>query len=120
MSTNKIVYWISTALLCLLMCFSAGMYFIKNGEVQAEFIHLGFPIWIIYPLAIAKILAVIAILTRASKTLLEWAYAGMFFDMLLAAGAHISIGDGGQTAAIIGAVLLLVSYVFKAKAFPSR
>lgn len=119
MNKNRIIYWVATGLLCALMLFSAGMYLFSHEEVSAEFTKLGFPVWIIYPLAIAKILGVIAIVSRLSRTLLEWAYAGFFFDVLLAAAAHLSVGDGEQYAAIVAAVLVLVSYGFRTRAYPS-
>ena len=55
MKTTKIIYWIATALLCLLMLASAGMYIFNHAEVAKIFISLGYPTYIIYPLAIAKI-----------------------------------------------------------------
>ena len=81
------------------------------------FRDLGFPIWLVYPLAIAKILGVIAILSKKSKLLKEWAYAGIFFDMVLAFTAHSMVEDGGQGAAALGLVALLVSRYFDWKIY---
>jgi len=117
MKTNKIVFWATTGLLSLMMLFSVYMYLFNTPEISTAFTNLGFPTWIIYPLAIAKILGVLAITTRMNDTLKEWAYAGFFFDFLLAAGAHLSVGDGEHWGAIIAAVLLLVSYFFGKRAF---
>ena len=78
--------------------------------VVATFTKLGFPAYIIYPLAMAKILGLIAIWTNKSKTLKEWAYAGFFFDFVLAASAHININDGEFGAAVFAMILLLLSY----------
>lgn len=108
---KKAVYWVSTGLLALLMTFSASMYFLNHDAIVEAFTGLGFPTWLIYPLATAKLLAVIAILSRRSAMLLEWAYAGMAFDVLLAAGAHLSVGDGQHVAAVVGIVLVATSYV---------
>jgi hypothetical protein len=68
-------------------------------------------------LAIAKIAGVITLLTRFHSTLKEWAYAGFFFNFLLAAGAHLSAGDGEAGAAFVALVLLLTSYFLEKKAF---
>ena len=65
----------------------------------------------------AKILGVIAILSKQSRLLKEWAYAGFFFDFLLAISAHLNAGDGEFPLAVIALVLLLVSYVFDRKVF---
>ncbi len=117
MSNNrdKIVYWASTGLITVLMLFSAGMYFINYEMVSEVFTSLGYPTYIIYPLAIAKILGLIAIWTKKSQVLKEWAYAGFFFDLVLAGLAHINADDGGFVPALVGLVLLLVSYFSEKK-----
>lgn len=117
MNLDKTIYWISTGLMCLLFLFSASMYFFKYSEVQVAFETLGFPIWIIYPLATAKVLGVIAVLSKQSKTLKEWAYAGFFFDTLLAAGAHYMAADGGTSLTIVAMVLILISYIYDGKLY---
>lgn len=113
---NRIIYLVSTGLLTALMLMSAGMYFFNNQMVSETFVKLGYPTYIIYPLAIAKILGLIAIWTKKSKTLKEWAYAGFFFDFVLAAGAHFMVNDGEFAPGLVAIVLLLVSYNFEDKA----
>ena len=110
---DKIIYWTSTGLLTALMLLSAGMYFVQHDMVSATFTKLGFPTYIIYPLAIAKILGLIALWTRKSEMLKEWAYAGFFFDFVLALSAHLNIGDGEFLPSIIALILLVVSYIFE-------
>jgi len=112
MKTQKIIYYIATGLLSALMLFSAGMYFLNNAEVNEAFISMGYPTYLIYPLAIAKILGVIAIWQNKNQILKEWAYAGFFFDLILAFSAHYMINDGQQGASIAGLVFLIVSYYF--------
>ncbi len=109
---DKMVYYVSTGLLSALMLMSAGMYLFNNAAVQEIFIKLGYPTYIIYPLAIAKILGLIAIWTRKSNMLKEWAYAGFFFDFLLAGSAHINAADGEYIPALLAMVLLFLSYFF--------
>jgi len=111
MKTTKIIYFVSTGLLTLLMLFSAGMYFFNHAEVAKIFGELGFPTYIIYPLAIAKLLGLAAIWSNYSRSLKEWAYAGFFYDFVLALAAHISIRDGDQGFAIVAIVLLAASYI---------
>lgn len=116
MNKNKIVYWGSTGLLCLMMTASASMYFLKYEQVSEVFVQLGFPTFIIYPLAVAKLLGVIAILSRKSIFLKNLAYAGFFYDFVLAAGAHLAVGDGQAGGAVVALVLLGLSYFFEDKA----
>ncbi len=110
MKKLKIVHWIFTGLISALMLMSASMYFVKNDEIQLAFTGFGFPTWLIYPLAIAKILGVLMLLTKFNKTLTEFAYAGILFNLLLAFGAHTAIGDGESMGAIIGLVLWIGSF----------
>ena len=112
---NRIIYLASTALLTLMMIGSAGMYIFNYEMVSEVFAKLGFPSYIIYPLAIAKILGLIAIWTKKSEMLKEWAYAGFFFDFILATFAHIMINDGEYAAALAALILLLVSYFWEKK-----
>lgn len=112
---DKIIYWIATGLLTALMLMSAGMYFFQNDMVSETFTKLGFPTYIIYPLAIAKILGLIAIWTKKSAMLKEWAYAGFFFNFLLALSAHINVGDGEYLPAAVAMLLLAVSYAYSKK-----
>lgn len=117
MNKNKIVYLVSTGLLSLLMLLSAGMYVFNYAEISDVFLTLGFPTFVIYPLAAAKVLGLIAIWTRKSEALKEWAYAGFFFDFTLAFFAHIVVQDGDQFGALVAMILLGISYFFGRKTF---
>lgn len=111
MKLLRIIYWIATILLSLLMLFAAYNYIFKHALVRDVFDKLGYPAYIIYPLAAAKVLGVIAILTKKSRTLKEWAYAGFFFNFILAASAHLNAGDGANVApALVSLGLLSISY----------
>ncbi len=114
---NQLIYRIVTGLFSALMVFSASMYFAQYESVSKTFLQLGFPTFVIYPLALAKILGLVAIWTRKSRMLAEWAYAGFVFDLLLAAGAHINAGDGDAMGALVGLVLVGVSYVYYRKLY---
>lgn len=113
MKRNKIIYWIATGLLCALMLFSASMYFLKTDEVKSIFEGFNYPSYIVIPLATAKLLGIVAIITRRSRMLLEWAYAGFFFDLVLAFTAHWNAEDGGHGGALMGLVFLTISYIFE-------
>ena len=119
MKTNKIIYWVSTGLLSALLLMSSGMYVFNNAEVSEMFKGFGYPVYIIYPLAVAKILAVGVLISQKQSKIKEWAYSALFFEFILAFFAHVMIGDGEQMAAIIALILLVVSYVFGRKVFNS-
>ncbi|MEM1215876.1 MAG: DoxX family protein [Bacteroidota bacterium] len=120
MKKNKIIYWIATGLFLFLMGAGAVNYIINHETVTGVFEGLGFPAWIVYPLAIAKLLGVVAIVTRKSQVLKEWAYAGFFYDAVLAIGAHVAAGDNEYLGAVIATVLIIVSRVMEERAFPAE
>jgi len=111
MKTNKTIYWVATGLMCLLLLFSATMYFTNTEALKEGFVGFGYNGRIVIPLAILKVLAVVAILSNLSKTLKEWAYFGLLMDFILALDAHLFVKDGEQMGAIIALVLWTVSYV---------
>jgi hypothetical protein len=110
MKKFKIVHWIFTGLLSALMLMSAGMYLFNTEEVSGMFTALGFTSWIIYPLAIAKLLGVLMLLSKFNKTLTTFAYAGFLFNFLLAFGAHMAIGDGEAGGAVMALILWAGSF----------
>ncbi|MEM9821656.1 MAG: DoxX family protein [Bacteroidota bacterium] len=112
MKIAKIIYWISTTLMCLIFMFSATMYFTKYEAITVAFTNLGFPTWLVYPLAVAKVLGVVAVLSNRSKLLKEWAYAGFFFDAVMAAAAHYHVGDGELGPSVLAMILTIVSRLF--------
>ena len=114
---NKIIYWVATGLLSAVMLMNVVVYVVQNQMTSDMFVSLGYPGYIVYPLAVAKLLGVIAILTRRSAVLKEWAYAGFFFDLVLAAMAHLYAQDGGFVAPIVMIILLLVSRIFEPRVF---
>ena len=117
MKTTKIIYWITTGLLCALFFMGAMMYFLNYPRAESFFINLGFPTWIIYPLAILKILGALTILIRKSLFLKELAYAGFLFDAILALFAHIMVLDGEYLFAILAIIFTTFSWVYDRKYF---
>ena len=116
MKRNKIIFYISTGLLTALMLFSVQMYIFNHDQVASMFNNFGYPAYIIYPYAVAKLLGIIAIWNPNFKAIKEWAYAGFFFAFILAFFAHYMIGDGEQTGALVALILLITSYIFNKKA----
>jgi len=120
MKKNKVIYWASTIIMVLVFTFSASMYLLSYERAASFFVSLGFPTWLIYPLATAKILGIVAVLSKKSSILKEWAYAGFFFDAILALAAHLKAQDGEQGAAIIAIIALIISRVYESKVFATN
>jgi hypothetical protein len=110
MKVYKTAYWISTILVCLLFLYSAQMYVINTELAKGFFESFGYPTYLVIPLAIIKVLGVVMILWRKSSWLTEWAYAGFFFDMILATTGHYNAGQGILGLSAYGIILLLISY----------
>ena len=109
--TIKIAYWISTALVSLMMVFSAYSYF-NNPEVKQGFRHLGFPDYFRVELAIAKILGAIILLAPIKGQIKEWAYAGFAITFISAFIAHTASGDpiNNRIGPVVFLVVLALSY----------
>jgi hypothetical protein len=113
MKTTKILYWVFTILMIVLMLFSAIGSFMNNPQ-GAEFArHLGYPMYIFKFLAVAKILGVIAILVPGNPRLKEWAYAGFTFDLIGAVYSGLSVGDPitAWIPVFVGLVFIFGSYI---------
>lgn len=80
--TNNIVYWISTIIFSGLMIFSAAGG-LQPSQQSIQIIHegLGYPIYFIQFISVAKLIGVIVILVPGSGRIKDWAYAGLFFDL---------------------------------------
>lgn len=109
MKTTKILYWVFTVLLVVLMLFSAFGSFASSPESSKFATQFAYPTYIFKFLAVAKILGVIAILVPGNPRLKEWAYAGFTFDLL---GAMYSFYSNGTFPAAQWAPMLIAGLVF--------
>jgi len=107
----KIFYRVTTGLLCTMMFMSAMFYFFSRGFVQQAYIALGYPVYLLYFNATAKVLGSIALLVPKFVILKQWAYAGFTYLFILALLGHLTIGDGQWIGAGVALVLLVCSYV---------
>ena len=104
MKKTKIIYWSVTGLFALMMLGSA-IPDVMSSDVAVKGMHegLGYPLYLIPFIGVAKVLGVIAIVIPGSARLKEWAYAGLFFDL---AGATFSIYSSGERGANLAFMLL--------------
>jgi hypothetical protein len=103
-----------------LFIYSIYLNLFQYHNVVAFYERLGFPEWLIYPSAVLKVLGLIAIYTRKSDMLKEWAYAGFFFDAILAFSAHQMAQDGQGIFAFIAAISVMVARIFEEKVFINK
>lgn len=109
--TINILYWIFTVLFALAILSTC----IPNEEgfkIITE--SLGYPAYFVNYIVVAKVLGVIGILIPGFPRVKEWAYAGLFFDMVSATYSFYAAGifTTGSLAMLIFFGLGIASYVF--------
>lgn len=111
--STKIIYWISTGLLALLVL--PGIFFLNTPMAIEGIRHLGMPLWFHEELGIGKFIGgLILILPMIPARIKEWAYVGFGIDIISATIGHLSV-DGPVPMSfepLIGFAILLVSYIY--------
>jgi len=107
-------YWITTAIVALQV--AAGAYFDLTGFPAFSQVaqHLGYPHYLLTVLGVLRILALITLLAPRFPGLKEWAYAGLFFEFMVAVVSHIKVGDSLSvwiTPLIFGGILIASWYL---------
>jgi len=93
---RTIIYWAVSAPVLLETAVGAEWDLARIPFVREIFAHLGYPLYLLTILGIAKVLAVIGLVTPRARRVKEWAYAGLFFVYAGAACSHYAIGDGAD------------------------
>ena len=115
--TTNLIYWISTIVFAALMIFSAvgGL---APSQQAIQLIHdvLGYPVYFIQFISIAKLIGSIVILIPGlHRSVKEWAYAGLFFD--LAGAIYSGVASAGTVDPMMFMMLVwilpgIVSYYY--------
>lgn len=117
MKSTKIIYWTTTILFAAFMIFSAIPNIMVTEDSKQLITHLGYPLYFIPFIGVAKLLGSIAILIPSFKKIKEWAYAGLFFD--LTAVVYSAVMTDGFDPAMLTMILVfavaITSYIFKDK-----
>jgi hypothetical protein len=114
--TINILYWVFTILFAGLMIFSSVGSIAMNTDAK-NLIHgyLGFPEYFIPFTGWAKLIGSIVILIPGLKTVKEWAYAGLFFDLTGAVFSSIAVAkkiDPMLAFMLVWFVPGILSYIF--------
>ncbi|NIJ53893.1 DoxX family protein [Dyadobacter arcticus] len=114
MKKTKIIYWILTGLLSVMLGIGSVYDAISAPEAVEHVTRIGYPTYLVPFLGVMKILGIIAILIPGYPRIKEWAYAGLAYDMFGALYSHVAFGDGVQMwgGLIVGLVLLGASYFY--------
>jgi DoxX-like protein len=114
MKKTKIIYWIFTSLFAFMMLGSAIPDIFSVQIAVDGFKKIGYPVYLLPFLGIAKTAGVIAILVPGYARLKEWAYAGLVFDLLGATYSIIASGEpvGSWIGMILPLALAAGSYIY--------
>ncbi len=118
MKKTKIIYWVSTGLFAAFM-FGTSIPYLTSGKDVIQILHdqLGYPLYIIPFLGMAKILGSITLAIPGFARIKEWAYAGLMFDLTGAMFSLLMIGGGFQSVIGMGIPILIgaISYIYHHK-----
>jgi uncharacterized membrane protein len=84
MKKINMYYWIVTGLFAAFMAFTAIPDITMAEDAVKMITNMGYPPYFIPFIGVAKVLGSIAILVPGFKRVKEWAYAGLFFDLVAA------------------------------------
>jgi uncharacterized membrane protein YphA (DoxX/SURF4 family) len=122
MKKIKNIYWISTILFAGFMAFTAIPDILLVPEAKAFIMQLGYPEYFIPFIGVAKLLGSIALVIPGFKTIKEWAYAGLTYDLIAAVYSNLKVNgfDMGMLTMIPIFLALIVSYVYCQKYFAAK
>lgn len=111
MKKTKVVYYVSTSIISLMMLYIAYET-LTMPHVKESMIRLGFPDYFRVQLGITKILGTV-LLWMPVRLLKETAYFGFAFTFLSAAIAHYMVGDPTKEVIVgmVFLVILIASYI---------
>ena len=113
MKKTNIFYWVFTGLFSAMMLGSAIPDMISSPiAVQGMHGELGYPVYFIPFIGVAKVIGVLAILLPISARIKEWAYAGLVFDLVGATFSIIAIGKPDWIFMLLPLFLSIGSYAF--------
>ena len=112
MKTTKIIYWISTGIICL---FSLGAIQMNSQMAIDGANHLLIPRYLGIEVSIGQLIgAVLLIIPAIPARFKEWAYVGYGIMYITALNAHLAVGDAFIPFGIMAVIffaLLLASYI---------
>ncbi|MES1224238.1 MAG: DoxX family protein [Bacteroidota bacterium] len=92
--TTNIVYWVATIVFALLILMDGFGGVTRQQAGQDVLNHLGYPLYLLTIVGIAKLLAVVALLQTKYIAIKEWAFAGIAFNFIGGFASRAFVGDG--------------------------
>ena len=113
MKKLKTWYWIATVIFALMMIMD-GFGGVTQQEAGKEVLkHLGYPMYFLVIVGVAKLLGAIAILQTKFKAIKEWAYAGFAFNFIGAFFSRLAVGDEASLLIppIVALIIMFIPYI---------
>lgn len=112
MKNIKIYYWISVGLVLFFLLPGSIMNIMKSPDWVAVFNDLGYPEYLLPFLGVAKLAGCVVIVLPFFNRLKEWAYAGIFFDLVGATYSGLMVGGfvPQMTIMFVAVAVVLASY----------
>lgn len=109
---TNLTYWGVTGVFVAIFTFSGVWTLIDPAGASIATEALDYPGWIVIPQGIAKLLGLVAILSRRFVLLTGLAFAGFFYDVLLALTSHLVHADWpGATLATVGLTATVAAFL---------
>lgn len=107
--TTKILYRVFTLLLAAMFIMDAIGGITKQQAGVDVMQHLGYPVYFMQIMGVAKLLGVIAMVQTKFNTIREWAYAGFAFTFI---GAFASRAVAGDTGMLLVLPVIMLAFLF--------
>jgi hypothetical protein len=112
MKSTKIIYWVTTSILCL---FSASAIQMNSQMAIDGANHLLIPRYLALEVSIGQLIGLVLLIVPAiPQRFKEWAYVGYGIMYLTALNAHLAVGDAFVPYGLMSIIffgLLVCSYV---------
>jgi uncharacterized membrane protein YphA (DoxX/SURF4 family) len=120
MKKTRIIYWTLTVIFAGFMAFTAIPDALLVPDAVKFMGHLGYPNYFTHFIGVAKLIGAIAIVIPGFRLIKEWAYAGLFFDLIGATYSNLMV-DGPNKVMVIMMILLFAfgigSYLYNRKVY---
>jgi len=112
MKTTKIIYWVTTNIICL---FALGAIQMNSEMAREGANHVLIPRYLALEISIGQLIGLVLLIVPAvPKRFKEWAYVGFGIMYISALNAHIAVGDPFVPYGLMAVIffgLLLASYI---------
>jgi DoxX-like family len=106
---EQLAYWLAIGLFCLILAGSAIWNLTDPAGGRLDYLAHGYPGYVVYPVAIAKLTGLAVILSRRSRTLTDMAFAAFMIDLVLAIVSHVANPDLIRGAIAVATLIIILA-----------